>query len=503
MALTVLALLAASIPGLGLLPGPLCGTGDTAEACTSWTARHAPETGLFEEGEAVAATPDGATVVAVGTAPRTGTGDDMVAIGYDAATGETLWTTHYDGDGLTDRAVDVAVGPAGVRAYVTGVSETGFSGEDVLTFAVDVTSGDVLWTNRYNGPVVAGATTHAVDVDRAGDRVFAVGATPGDGTGDDGVIVAYDAASGVRRWVERLDVEGGSDEIVDVAANPASSRVHVAATTSGPGLGRDLTVRTFGVAGGDVLWTSHYDELAYDVAEAIAVSPGGEHVVALAESHGGLPTRTDYLTLSLAADDGAREWTARYNGPEDDFDHPVDIATDGETVVATGWTWHSVTSWDYTTVAFDAATGQQSWVSRYDGIASEAAAGKVLNDQDDANVGSWDFPTGLALDAETGRLVVTGYGPGYNAVTSPGQDYAHDVQTVAYDLATGGQVWSARYNHRLATSGCTEPGNPGCSYDVGEDVALAGDRIVVTGTSHGGIGEGWDVLTLAYPLPGA
>ncbi|HLQ62831.1 MAG TPA: hypothetical protein VK131_13300, partial [Candidatus Acidoferrales bacterium] len=109
---------------------------------------------------------------------------------------------------------------------------------------------------------------------------------------------------------------------------------------------------------------------------------------------------------------GAQLWVRRYDGPgnslgSDDAARSVAVSPGGGTVFVTGYS-QGTTSDEYATVAYDAATSAQLWVSRYDGPASLGA---------EAN--------SVAVSPGGGAVFVTGSSDG----GSNGEDYA----TVAYN----------------------------------------------------------------------
>src|SRR5262245_47021166 len=75
--------------------------------------------------------------------------EDFTTIKYTPA-GDTLWVRRLDGTGGgSDFANALALGPDG-SLYVTGQSWGSTSGYDYLTVKYS-SSGDTLWTRRYNG----------------------------------------------------------------------------------------------------------------------------------------------------------------------------------------------------------------------------------------------------------------------------------------------------------------------------------------------------------------
>src|SRR3989442_193992 len=113
----------------------------------------------------------------------------------------------------------------------------------------------------------------------------------------------------------------------------------------------------------------------------------------------------------------------RYNGPGNSIDvaRALGGSPDGATVFVTGYRWGSNSCDEYATVAYDASTGTQLWVMRYNGPGNRMDVARAL---------------GVSPDGAT--VFVTGYGWG----SASGNDYA----TVAYGASTGAQLWVSRYN---------------------------------------------------------
>jgi len=133
-----------------------------------------------------------------------------------------------------------------------------------------------------------------------------------------------------------------------------------------------------------------------DAATALGVSPDGSKVFVTGQSTGSTSSQ-DYFTLAYDAPTGARLWAKRYNGPANDYDVATALAVspDGSKVFVTGYSYGSGSSYDYATVAYEATTGAQLWVARYNGPAS-----------------SFDVATGLGVSTDGSTVFVTGYRTG-------------------------------------------------------------------------------------------
>jgi hypothetical protein len=216
---------------------------------------------------------------------------------------------------------------------------------------------------------------------------------------------------------------------------------------------------------GSQLWASLYHG-AGDTsrATAVAASPDGSKVFVTGSSEGN-GTNRDYATVAYNATTGHQLWVRRYNGPVNTGDDPAAIVVDpdSKTVFVTGTSQGVRVGVDYTTIAYDAATGKQLWLRRYN----------------NPRRNGFDSASGMAISPNGSRLYVTG--------TSHGRSSQEDYATVAYAAASGKQLWVARYN------------GPANDSDFGRSVAVSGDgkRVFVTGSSWGGTSL-YDYATVAY-----
>ncbi len=172
------------------------------------------------------------------------------------------------------------------------------------------------------------------------------------------------------------------------------------------------------------------------------------------------------------------EWVATYDNP---YSHPevgfkgnllrtMTLSPDGSKAYVTGSTWDSrhghdiYTRWDYATVAYDTETGALLWAQQYNG-------------RDDVGDVAYD----VAASPDGNRVFVTGV---HNYHTSPGYG------TVAYDAATGEELWVASYR-----------GPFGADWGRSVTVSPDGEAVYVTGHSVGHVVSGygyWDYATAAY-----
>jgi outer membrane protein assembly factor BamB len=235
----------------------------------------------------------------------------------------------------------------------------------------------------------------------------------------DYATVAYDAATGAQLWESRYDGLGIGAGARNVEASPDGTEVFVTGTfTVVPKLSESCHVTTgnydwatvaYDAATGTQLWVMKYDGPANgdDEPHSIAATPDGTKVFVTGRA--ATTMCWDYITVAYDADTGALLWRRLYNGPAkaDDAAYSVAVSPDGTKVFVTGGSIGQQPFNDYATVAYDAGTGAQLWVMRYDGPAHGI-----------------DTPTSSAVSPDGTKVFVTGF----STEISGGLDYA----TVAY-----------------------------------------------------------------------
>ena len=334
-----------------------------------------------DQASAVAVSPDGSLVFVTGETQGSGSGNyDYLTIAYDAATGSAVWSTRYDGRiGDYDHPLTIAVNPDGLAIYVTGTSVDAASGGplhvDYATVAYAATTGSTLWLRRTvrtpEGPA-------ALEVSPDGSIVFLAGETSRRGGGSRYTTVALDALTGARFWVERYTSSGrGSNIPSGIVVSPSGSAVFVTGESERTGSGFDYATVAYAVSTGTELWVRRYDGSAggTDAATSLAIDPAGSTVFVSGGS-ASLRTGSDMVTLAYRTSDGSRIWAGRYDGPAGsatDFDvaRAVGVSPDGSTVFVTGDSTGRETSTDFTTVAYKAVDGARMWTARYDGLSSQ------------------------------------------------------------------------------------------------------------------------------------
>jgi len=389
------------------------------------------------------------------------------AIGAPVSGGDQLWvSTLNDPADNTDQANAVAVSPDGSKVFVTGYSSGSTGIYDYTTAAYDAVTGSPLWQRRYDGPGHGYDTAKAVTVSPDGSKVFVTGGSDGTGGYEDIATIAYDAGTGSKLWLARYDGSGHKNDWgLSIAASPDGSKVFVAGYANRASTRDDFTVLAYAAGAGTSLWTRFYNGPGTsqgDQAYSVAASPDGARVFATGFAAAG--STSDIATMALDATTGGPLWLMKYNGPGNNSDGGEDVAVspDGQSVFVAGDSAGAGLYYDYATIAYDAASGAQKWVKRYDGPAHRD-----------------DITASVAMGPDGSSVFVTGNSVG----SGTGVDYA----TVAYDAATGSPLWTRRYDGPVSLDDGAEA--------VG--VSPDGSKVFVTGHSEGSTGA-TDYATQAY-----
>ena len=365
----------------------------------------------------IAMSSDGSKVFVTGGSTGATSDLDYATVAYDASNGGQLWATRYNGVGNGfDSANSIVGSPDGSKVFVTGQSLVAPGVQDYVTVAYDASTGGQLWLKDYAGTGTGAAGALSIAVIPDGSKVFVTGGSAGTTTGNDYVTLAYDASTGTQLWLKRYNGTGNGDDVATrVVASPDGSKVFVAGestVTSGDG---DYATLAYDASTGHQLWVKSYQgpggplpQFSSPVVSA-ASSADGSKVFMTCQSLGAT-TGEDYVTVAYDASTGAKVWTKRYNGPANDFDAALAVATSASEVFVTGTSNGTTSGGDYATVAYDASTGAKLWVARYNGPGND-----------------WDAGTAVVASPDGSKVFVTGSSTG-----TTGGDTAADIATLAY-----------------------------------------------------------------------
>jgi len=313
------------------------------------------------------------------------------------------------------------------------------------------------WVARYNGPAGLHDAASKVALDAA-ENVYVTGASYGAGTGADYATIKYDS-NGNQLWLARYNGPGNLNDGGRALAVDAAGNIYVTGYSDGAGTGTDYATIKYD-SNGNQLWVARYNGPGNsdDRANALAVDAAGN--VYVTGSSWGVGS-VDYATIKYDST-GNQLWVSRYNGPAN-LDYADALAVDAYGYVyVTGTSFGAGTARDYATIKYN-SSGNQLWVARYNGPEN-----------------SDDWAVGLAMDAAR-NVYVTGQSWGLGSSL----DYA----TIKYD-SSGNQLWVARYN------------GPGNGVDAAHALAVDGaGNVYVTGESWGAETV-FDYATIKYDSAG-
>ncbi|WP_345158346.1 SBBP repeat-containing protein [Pontibacter saemangeumensis] len=376
-----------------------------------------------------------------------------LTVRYDGATGEEIWSRPFNAPDISfAQATAIAVDGAG-GVFVTGFVSSSSTSEDYATIRYDAATGQQVWVQRYNGQDNSGDAAAAIAIDNEGGVVVTGTSNRSDGTSDF-ATVRYDAATGQQAWVSRYEGEGSNFDWARAIATDNSGNVYVTGLSFGESTTADFATIRYEAATGQQIWVQRDNGSidGYDDVKAIAVdNAGGVYVTG---NTSGIDGATDVVTVRYAAATGQLDWFSRYDGPETSEEGVASITVDNNGgVYVTGTSIGIGGAYaDIATIRYEAATGQQTWVSRYDSEEGDY---------------SEDWASAIAVD-NTGGVYVTG-----SSISNSGT--FGDYVTLRYIATTGEEAWVMRFN------GIAKIGTDDKSVAVAVDAA---GNSYVTGTSQ-------------------
>ncbi len=274
---------------------------------------------------AVALAPNGDVIVAGVTDSFGAGGDDVWVLRLDA-NGNVKWQKTYGGS-KWDEANAVALAPNGDIIVAGHTGSFGASWYDVWVLRLDE-NGNVKWQKTYGGSDWDKA--NAVAVAKNGD-----------------IIVAGQTGSSYSNiWVLRLDENGNvkwqktygrsSGDVANSVAITPNGDIIVAGETYGfGGDGKDAWILRLD-SKGNVKWQKIYGGRYWDEAYAVAIAPNGDVIIAGSTGRSGAGD-SDVWVLRLDSE-GNVKWQKTYGGGSDDEANAVALAPNGDIIVA-GYTY--------------------------------------------------------------------------------------------------------------------------------------------------------------------
>jgi len=364
-----------------------------------------------------------AIITVAGLAPATALPPPQALAAARAASvpgGTRLWAASYRDHTQQNYPQAIVASPDGSTVYVTGRSNLAH----FTTVAYDAATGARRWVARFYGLGYSQPLSMAISPD--GSELFVAGFTEPAGFSlpDRFAIVAYNASTGAMLWVH-LPFQAGVG--ASVAVSPDGSTVYVTgviASRSGPG---EVATFAYDAATGARRWLASYRGARPSFEpQAVASSPDGREVIVTSTVTGSSGSPFNAV-LAYNAATGTSLWTRFVRGTSGGRD--LALSPDGSAVFVTGTDAGAAGGSSFMTTAFGTVTGSRLWQRFYQGPGGTSAANAVTVSPDGRDV----FVTGSSTAGGSGSIVV---------------DYA----TVGYAAATGTRLWARTYQPPVAAS---------------------------------------------------
>jgi WD40 repeat protein len=275
--------------------------------------------------------------------------------------------------------------------------------------------GSRIWLASETDTAADGVHGHVV-VSPNGSTVYVAG-------GSDESVSAYNATTGATLWT--VSNPGADSTYGTMALSPDGSTLYV--TASDESTGADYETVAYNATTGATVWTATATSPTADPT-GIAVSPDGSrvYVTGMMETKSGRPSY--YSTVAYDAMTGAKVWAARYDGPTGQSSFPfIAVSPNGSSLFLAGTTVGRAGKAEYATLALNAGTGATLWTRFYP-----------------APMGA--EPTAVTMSPDGASVFVTG------TVIAAIKPVRYDVETIAYNAATGARRWASELAETPTTS---------------------------------------------------
>jgi hypothetical protein len=273
------------------------------------------------------------------------TDGEFVTLKYDSM-GNLQWSARYNGSpNSIDYSNCIVVDDSG-NSYITGWSGGANNLWDYTTIKYSP-NGDELWVRRYNGSANDNDFAYRVALDSSGN-VYVTGQSVETGSDNDITTIKY-SPDGDVLWTQRYNgpangYDAGQAIAVDASGNAYVTGNHTTAT------GLDCATLKYST-NGELLWAASYDgpDNGGDVLISIALDDLANVYVSGFVASGGA---SDFVTIKYDTT-GVEQWVRLYNGPGNSYDGTYVIAVDNNRdVLVTGYSTGAGTDYDYTTIKY-------------------------------------------------------------------------------------------------------------------------------------------------------
>lgn len=257
-------------------------------------------------------------------------GDDIMTMKLRASDGEILWRVHAGGAAmLDDRAWSIVVGPDN-QPVLTGILTTPTDPADYRTMKLDTFDGSTVWSMTLPGAINNIAQDAGwLGVAGNGD-ILMVNKTWTTTTSYDVVIHRYAATTGDTVWTRRYNSSGATGDDPYAMAMGAAGDILVAGVRNG-----NYMILKFDADTGGLVWSTDYAGPAggYDRAAAVIEGPAGEVIVTGFCTGSG--TSWDVTTVARDGADGSPLWAMPFDagGASADEGRALAVGPEGDIYV--------------------------------------------------------------------------------------------------------------------------------------------------------------------------
>jgi hypothetical protein len=347
--------------------------------------------------------------------------------------------------------------------YVTGyIDEMNGSGNNVLVIKYDAETGDTAWVRTFNGTDNSDDKGNGVAVDIY-QNVYIVGTAKNINKGLDVILLKFNSL-GTLLWSKSFSGDAGieNDEGLDIAVDDFGY-IYITGYVTGSDLRTDIFAAKYN-SWGYRIWYKRDDGTDDLNAQGlkIAVNHDGSNIYVTGYIYYN-EGQSDICLINFSSSDGYRIYVSHYNGAGNSEDRAFGIVVDEtDNIILTGYTTvDSAGTTDCITLKYN-PDGVLLWDRTYGGAANEN-----------------DRAFGIAVDED--RIFVTG-----TAVMMSGNN---DYITICYNHF-GDTIWTALFNGEGL--GNDEAGAVAIVYNTNNE-----KEVIVTGSSWG-INNDYDYATVKY-----
>jgi outer membrane protein assembly factor BamB len=355
--------------------------------------------------------------------------DGMYTAAYLGSTGQVSWADSYPGDDSYPEAfaMSLALSPDAGEVFVAGYEQDIFLADSVpVLMAYDAHSGARLWLDRFTPAGLQDAVFWSVKA--APGRVLVSGVaavTEDEQIVDRPLLASFDSSTGAEQW-DDLATAPDATFASDLAVSPDTTRVYLDEFTRS-----SWQPAAFDVSTGAPLWTAHAQSAGYAPA-GLVVAPDGSRLYVTGDINNPPFFELDYLTYAFDTTTAAQLWSQRFDGNGNGtlnypwYTSPITVSPDGLTVYVNGSSTYVptqvATEQGEAVVAYDSNTGTQKWTTRIDDGALIYTA---------------------ITRSPAGALYVSGSNSGGDVSESTGKPA--QIVTSALDPAGGSELWRGHF----------------------------------------------------------